>query len=71
MGLLDKYRAPDAKAIDPVCKMTVDTRTAKWSSQHAGQAYYFCSPGCKAGFEKDPNKFLGPNANAHGDGSHM
>lgn len=68
MGLLDKYRAPDASAIDPVCKMRVDTRTAKWSSQHAGQPYYFCSAGCKTGFDKDPAKFL---SSTHGDHSHM
>jgi Cu+-exporting ATPase len=44
---------------DPVCGMQVDPSGAAGSSQHAGKTYYFCSPGCKAKFDKDPNKFAG------------
>ncbi|MHA1608161.1 MAG: YHS domain-containing protein [Candidatus Freyarchaeota archaeon] len=29
------------KAIDPVCKMEVDKRTAKWKSEYKGRTYYF------------------------------
>jgi YHS domain-containing protein len=45
-------------AVDPVCKMKVEEKTAKWRSEHQGSTYYFCSPGCKKAFDKDPNKYL-------------
>lgn len=41
-------------AIDPVCGMTVDRRTAAGSSHYDGRDYYFCSSGCKVSFDKDP-----------------
>lgn len=43
--------------IDPVCKMEVDPATAQWKSEYKGKTYYFCSPGCKAAFEKEPEKY--------------
>lgn len=46
-------------AIDPVCRMTVDIATARWTTEHQGAVYYFCAPGCKSAFEKDPAAFLG------------
>ncbi|MCQ8902766.1 MAG: YHS domain-containing protein [Methanothrix sp.] len=45
-------------AIDPVCKMEVDERTAKFVSEYRGRKYYFCAPGCKRAFDKDPEKYL-------------
>jgi len=45
-------------ATDPVCKMDVDPKTAKWTSIYNGKEYYFCAPGCKAAFEKSPEKFV-------------
>ncbi|HEX2912414.1 MAG TPA: YHS domain-containing protein [Chloroflexia bacterium] len=47
-----------AQAIDPVCKMTVDTATAQHKSEYQGQTYYFCAPGCKKSFDKEPEKYL-------------
>ena len=44
--------------IDPVCKMEVDPATAEWKMEYKGKTYYFCAPGCKASFEKDPEKYL-------------
>jgi P-type Cu+ transporter len=38
-------------AIDPICGMTVDEATAKWTSTIDGETFYFCNPGCKAKFE--------------------
>lgn len=52
----------DKAAIDPVCQMTVETATAEYRSFHDGKAYYFCSAGCKATFDKDPKKFVGSGA---------
>lgn len=46
-------------ATDPVCKMTVDEKTAKLKTEHNRKTYYFCAPGCKAAFEKTPEKYLG------------
>ena len=45
-------------AFDPVCKMEVDPKTAAAEAEYQGQTYYFCAPGCKVAFEKDPEKYL-------------
>ena len=45
-------------AIDPVCKMEVEIETAEFTSEYRGEIYYFCAPGCKKSFEKDPEKYL-------------
>ena len=45
--------------IDPVCHMTVEPETAAASADYQGKSYYFCAPGCKAAFDKDPHKYLG------------
>ncbi|HEV2356490.1 MAG TPA: YHS domain-containing protein, partial [bacterium] len=47
-----------ARAKDPVCGMSVDERKASATSEYRGQTYYFCSKGCKAAFDKDPEKFV-------------
>jgi len=46
------------EAVDPVCHMLVEIVTAKWKSEYNGQWYYFCAPGCKRSFEKEPEKYL-------------
>lgn len=52
---------------DPVCGMEIDPATAAGKSEYKGQTYYFCSPGCKRSFEKDPEKYLaqGPETHHH------
>jgi len=45
-------------AVDPVCKMDVDEATAKFTSDYKGKTYYFCAPGCKKLFERDPEAYL-------------
>ncbi len=51
------------KAIDPVCHMEVDMKKpAGGKFDYKGKSYYFCSPGCKRSFEKDPEKFLSGKA---------
>jgi YHS domain-containing protein len=47
-----------AQVIDPVCQMTVDSKTARWSTVFEGQPYYFCAPGCKKSFEREPGRYL-------------
>jgi YHS domain-containing protein len=46
-------------AKDPVCGMDVDEKKAAGKSDYKGQTYYFCSPGCKQAFDKEPEKYLG------------
>jgi YHS domain-containing protein len=45
-------------AKDPVCNMDVDETTAKYVSEYKGQKYFFCAPGCKVMFDRDPEKFV-------------
>ena len=45
-------------AIDPVCKMEVNEKTAAATSQYKGRTYYFCALGCKKAFDRDPEKYL-------------
>jgi len=47
---------------DPVCGMTVDPEHAAGSSAYQGKTYYFCSKGCVAKFQADPEKYLRPQA---------
>ncbi len=46
------------KAKDPVCGMQVDQEKTAATSVYKGNTYYFCNPGCKAHFDKDPEKLL-------------
>lgn len=57
-------------AIDPVCGMKVDEKTAIHTSQYAGRTYYFCAPGCKRTFDQDPEKFLDPKVPPAHHGHH-
>jgi YHS domain-containing protein len=45
-------------AIDPICKMTVDENIAKFTSVYKGKTYYFCAPGCKRTFDKNPEQYV-------------
>ena len=51
--------------LDPVCGMTVDPKTAAGKSEYQGKTYYFCSLGCKAAFDKDPERFLNSKGHTH------
>lgn len=43
---------------DPVCGMMVDPKRAAGTSTSQGRTYYFCSAGCKAAFDRNPQAFL-------------
>jgi len=50
-----------ATAIDPICKMEIDTDNPNGgSSEYNGTSYYFCAPGCKVAFDAEPEKYLAP-----------
>jgi Cu+-exporting ATPase len=53
-----------ARAIDPVCGMSVDPTTAKHRADHRGSVRYFCSASCQAKFTADPERYLKPAAPA-------
>jgi Cu+-exporting ATPase len=44
-------------AKDPVCGMMVDPETAPAKAEYKGKTYYFCAPGCRVAFERDPEKY--------------
>jgi len=44
--------------IDPVCGAEVDPRTAKYSAEFGGMAFYFDSQECKDAFGKNPDRFM-------------
>jgi Cu+-exporting ATPase len=51
------------KPRDPVCGMTPNPETAKAKGNwlhHQDTDYFFCSAGCKAKFEAEPQKYLTP-----------
>jgi len=45
-------------AKDPVCGMEVNEKKAAAKSEYKGKTYYFCAPGCKKAFDKEPEKYL-------------
>lgn len=47
------------KVIDPVCRMTIDPKSAAGSSLYKGVPYYFCSPHCKGRFDANPESYIG------------
>ncbi|MEK6281663.1 MAG: heavy metal translocating P-type ATPase [Acidobacteriota bacterium] len=47
-----------ARAIDPVCGMTVNPESAAGSYNFKGKDYYFCSTHCLNKFREDPEQFL-------------
>ena len=51
---------------DPVCGMMVDEEKAVATSEYKGGTYYFCAPGCKTAFDKEPEKYLEGTEEHHG-----
>ena len=44
-------------AIDPICGMTVDMKSSKYSSSYDSKMYFFCCLRCKDTFEKAPAQY--------------
>jgi Cu+-exporting ATPase len=55
---------------DVVCGMPVDPKSAAGKSEYKGKTYYFCSKGCKALFDKDPEKYVGVQSVGHAEHHH-
>jgi xanthine dehydrogenase accessory factor len=47
-------------ARDPVCGMTVPADASSRPYEYEGVTYYFCCPGCRRAFERDPLAYLNP-----------
>ena len=46
--------------VDPVCEMDVQEEPPPGGkAEYKGQTYYFCVPGCKRVFEREPEKYVG------------
>ena len=43
---------------DLVCGMTIEPQTAAATSQYGGKTYYFCAPGCKVAFDRNPEEYI-------------
>jgi YHS domain-containing protein len=70
-ALPTKFRKEIFKmAIDPVCGMQVDEKSAAATYEYQGKTYYFCAPGCKAAFVKEPEKYLHASTGHGGHESH-
>ena len=46
------------EAVDPVCRMTVAVGPDTPHAEHEGTTYWFCCPGCRSRFAKNPVAFL-------------
>jgi len=44
--------------IDPVCGMHVDPCATDLVAEYKDRTFYFCAPGCRQAFEKNPAKYL-------------
>ncbi|SDG05455.1 YHS domain-containing protein [Blastococcus aurantiacus] len=54
----------DGTVTDPVCGMAVRRTATTPTATHSGSAYYFCAPGCRRAFKRDPEAYasIPPNA---------
>lgn len=50
------------EAIDPVCGMTVAADAGSDRLELDDETYFFCCPGCRAAFEKDPASYIAGGA---------
>jgi len=71
IGAVNPNGFKEAKmAKDLICGMQVDEQAAAGTSKYQGKTYYFCSTGCKAAFEKEPEKYVNPQNEKAGSHHH-
>ncbi|HEU4320664.1 MAG TPA: XdhC family protein [Acidimicrobiia bacterium] len=58
-------QAQPETAIDLVCGMTVTADESSRPYEHEGTTYYFCAPGCRVAFEKNPEKYIKETTRAY------
>ena len=57
LGALVALPALAHEVKDPVCRMTVDSDTAKFKHKLGNKSFYFCSKACQVKFAKTPEKY--------------
>src|SRR3954451_23083548 len=57
-------------AIDPVCGMKVEKKSAKHTLVHEGHTIYFCSKSCKERFSANPSAFDSKRAAKSSEAAH-
>ncbi len=66
MPRIPLFTSDPAVEIDPVCNMKVSIDNPPGGShEHEGKTYYFCGPGCRVAFAKEPAKYLSPDWEGH------
>lgn len=55
---MPRASAPASAKRDPVCGMSVDAATAKYTHEYLGKKYYFCSAHCLEKFQLSPQSYL-------------
>ena len=59
MRIIPPFSQSSPKAKDPVCHMEVNVdKPAGGNLYHLGETFYFCGPGCKRAFKKEPKAYL-------------
>lgn len=53
-----QFKEMAVMAKDPVCDMQIEQEKAVATSTYEGKTYYFCSKGCAAEFQENPEKFV-------------
>jgi xanthine dehydrogenase accessory factor len=53
----DRMSALPVEAVDPVCGMTVAVVADTPVAEHEGVTYWFCCPGCRGRFVRDPGRY--------------
>jgi len=56
--LTPQERPAAGSAIDLVCGMTVPADETSRPVEYEGETFYFCCPGCRTAFEKDPMAYM-------------
>jgi len=57
-GMKGMTAKPVGSAVDPVCGMKVDLKSAKYKTDYKGKTYYFCAKGDLDTFKKNPQKYI-------------
>lgn len=52
---------------DPVCGMVIREEDAAGNITYQGEKYFFCAPGCKVSFIKDPKKYIEQNSSGQSE----
>jgi len=58
MGIFDFFKGGNEEAAtDPICKMKVSKKDAKFTFDYENKTYYFCSGHCLATFKESPKEY--------------